>query len=1010
MKEKVRVTEESLRSNFTQWIAMAIEKRKEKKFVSGNLVIIIDGIDKYLDSFGREECPDWLPSELPPSVRMIYTCCKSSRAFEHMHSKVDGIIELEPLEIKLKKELYRHICSRYFIIHPLPDLESAVQKNPCCSNPLYLTLFLSFLFANVQGVKKINFKDLDCLGSIEDLMEYVLGYYSGKVFKEEVLARFLKGIVLTRSGISEKELCYITKAKSDVIISLLEVFAPILHNSEGFYIIKNDIVHKLIVKKINIPNETLHQDLISVLDDHKFTIRKIDELSYSLCEIKNWMKLKDFLTKLEVFAIMYSPAYKIELCMYWLKLEQQHFDPVQEYNRALEEFVAVYSPNNKDLFILLIQFCRFFKDLAEVESSYTSMFRHPKFRGYYELKDINMLDEIENLQLFDKTAGKFNFFDGSLDRDQIREKIFNDEDKFNTPEFYYYKRWVWIQFPWCAIDINSNFSESMKHFTYLSDKVSVRDELNIFLNIINLVNAIKKSEDSRIRGSSLNSSLSKIKKTQSSTKISRGLCILPEIKAQTVLMPNVDDEIKISNNKYLSSSLSLAYFDDKEYSQDISFKDLTPGNIIEKIGIQVKNYTYHELFSKKKETFNLQKLYNKLREDLRQKSLKLEAIQSQIENSMKKIKEQQEVKDKAVIAENQIEKIFDKHHKAEEEGKRLRKIVTCCIKNPTRNDQWEKGLEKTLETIKDFIRLESELIKSYKKETVIYEEESKNFQNLKSERKKVQNSTLMRVAEQLQIKSNIKSNIKNNKKNRINIIHKYKVPKFSDNSKAVIEKYENLMLKIKKFKNTAKLKLKGYQEMVEKVSVFRNFEDAYSLYDILNTFDRHNQLKDEIATSKNKIKEITREKEALQLQLNFLREKRIKEKEKPSKYNTFDEISFFEYTNHKKIEQLRDFISSQEILISKFKVFLENCWEKLIITTPITPDIIQNLKIIHTRILQIENLSKTAAEPSKETKAIPQSKPRSASGLSEDFTYKSTDADFFQDKKHSRVLICDERK
>ena len=157
------------------------------------------------------------------------------------------------------------------------------------------------------------------------------------------------------------------------------------------------------------------------------------------------------LTQLEVFVIMYSPLFKIELYMYWLKLEQQHFDPVQEYNRALEEFIALYSPSSKDLFMILIQFCRFFKDLSEVESSQTSSFRHPNLRGFYELKDINLLEEIETMNgMFfntiqspirdDEVFGP----DSQLSQDLIREKIllnkYDIKDKNN--EFYYYKRWI----------------------------------------------------------------------------------------------------------------------------------------------------------------------------------------------------------------------------------------------------------------------------------------------------------------------------------------------------------------------------------------------------------------------------------------------------------------------------------------------------------------------------------------------------------------------------------------
>ena len=44
-------------------------------------------------------------------------------------------------------------------------------------------------------------------------------------------------------------------------------------------------------------------------------------------------------------------------------------DPVVEYNKALESFIIKYRPTSKELFVIMIQLCRFFKeDLAELVS------------------------------------------------------------------------------------------------------------------------------------------------------------------------------------------------------------------------------------------------------------------------------------------------------------------------------------------------------------------------------------------------------------------------------------------------------------------------------------------------------------------------------------------------------------------------------------------------------------------------------------------------------------------
>jgi hypothetical protein len=56
--------------------------------------------------------------------------------------------------------------------------------------------------------------------------------------------------------------------------------------------------------------------------------------------------LKDLISNIEVFSIMFVPEIKHELTSYWQALEQFNYDPVGDYNKALERFVIKYHPNN----------------------------------------------------------------------------------------------------------------------------------------------------------------------------------------------------------------------------------------------------------------------------------------------------------------------------------------------------------------------------------------------------------------------------------------------------------------------------------------------------------------------------------------------------------------------------------------------------------------------------------------------------------------------------------------
>jgi hypothetical protein len=95
--------------------------------------------------------------------------------------------------------------------------------------------------------------------------------------------------------------------------------------------------------------------------------------------------MKDLLSSIEVFSILYNPETKHQLAQYWQILEQFRYDPVAEYNRSLEGFVFRYRPNNEEIFVILIQLSRFLRELADFETKTTPQFQHPKLIGNKEL-------------------------------------------------------------------------------------------------------------------------------------------------------------------------------------------------------------------------------------------------------------------------------------------------------------------------------------------------------------------------------------------------------------------------------------------------------------------------------------------------------------------------------------------------------------------------------------------------------------------------------------------------
>lgn len=57
-----------------------------------------------------------------------------------------------------------------------------------------------------------------------------------------------------------------------------------------------------------------------------------------------------------------------------------------------------YRPNNQELFVILIQLSRFFKELADLETKFTPHFKHPPLRGQSELEQITLMGELKKLE------------------------------------------------------------------------------------------------------------------------------------------------------------------------------------------------------------------------------------------------------------------------------------------------------------------------------------------------------------------------------------------------------------------------------------------------------------------------------------------------------------------------------------------------------------------------------------------------------------------------------------
>lgn len=77
---------------------------------------------------------------------------------------------------------------------------------------------------------------------------------------------------------------------------------------------------------------------------------------------------------------MFTPPRCFNLFKIWEQLIYEGFDPIVEYNKTIQEFSRHFPLTNRQLFIILFSFSRFFLELSDLENSRTPDYKHPLIR------------------------------------------------------------------------------------------------------------------------------------------------------------------------------------------------------------------------------------------------------------------------------------------------------------------------------------------------------------------------------------------------------------------------------------------------------------------------------------------------------------------------------------------------------------------------------------------------------------------------------------------------------
>jgi len=101
----------------------------------------------------------------------------------------------------------------------------------------------------------------------------------------------------------------------------ITVFRPFLMNFQELWMIKNDSFKKSIFTKFDLIPTQINEKIADTLKRTPNSVRKLEEETFQLYSAGNYFKLKEVISDIENFLLLFNPYTKYDLCRYWQKLE-----------------------------------------------------------------------------------------------------------------------------------------------------------------------------------------------------------------------------------------------------------------------------------------------------------------------------------------------------------------------------------------------------------------------------------------------------------------------------------------------------------------------------------------------------------------------------------------------------------------------------------------------------------------------------------------------------------------
>jgi hypothetical protein len=511
---EVPVSEERLRWGLIRFIEAAAKKYQNTQ--SARMIIVLDGVNRLQSPGSLDGTLKWLPTSLPASVRFVVSTVERvpgtwvmHRSFQELKRRQCPILKIQGLT----KDACIGIMKRYAEIHyPAlkldQDQQARVMDAPASSQPLFLRALLDSLRIGVELFKTSLEDQLErslSKETPEELISFLLGQWTA-IFDSEsagdssqgILCWVLSLLYVSRHGLSDAEMQgAVTLAmgkplSDDHRRAIMELLKDMTMMVDGIRRFSNDALKQAIWEMyVKTPHQRLrlHTLLGKYFMKLKPCHRKLEELPYHLEISGHWTKLKHALVAIDMFKWWWTPAHKEEFIKLWASLtahpsnrrdndgyvtnnlepkdypvptSRPCYDVVEEYTKSVDEFIGKFGKPEEEVSHVVLRIADFLLEFAtsghEVDAD-VPMFSRPEVLttdlGSLGVPYLNT-DENGRSCLntpVQKSAVEVEGGDAQAARTPAAS------DGLPICSTYFYRRWMWIQFPLVAL---ANCGEKFK--------------------------------------------------------------------------------------------------------------------------------------------------------------------------------------------------------------------------------------------------------------------------------------------------------------------------------------------------------------------------------------------------------------------------------------------------------------------------------------------------------------------------------------------------------------------